>query len=110
MSQSSVPDTLRGPFPFFVAVGINEAPLAAGGEGTSTLTLRTPLRANFDVQNFAWFATVNVIAEPNVQYVAMISQASDAAHILVKVRNVGTAGGTNPYSLSVFGVELANLM
>lgn len=87
------------------------AALAAGGEFTATMNYVAPLPRIFSIGSMLPFVSVGAVAEANVIYVVEFDMNTTTQTALgVKVRNIGTAGGTQTIRLTGFVLDMGDLI
>jgi hypothetical protein len=99
-----------GPLPLYTARVNLAAALAAGAEVTVTANFVRPLPRAYDHATFLAFATVFVGAEANVQYVVQVNGATNSGTASMKVKNVGSAAGTQTWDATVLVVDINDLI
>lgn len=90
------------PLPVFTSKLTGQAALASAAEASVTTNPPGTI-GSFPTAGFV-AACVQVVAEANVQYVVQCSSIS-AAHLGFKVKNVGSANGSNAWTLHVIYID-----
>lgn len=110
-SQQRVPDSLHGPFPFYVAIGATHAGVAAGAEFLTQMNWQTAFDRPWDSTSMAVAPFLYTAAEANVIYVVEVDLNTTTQFVLgLKVRNVGTVAGTQTIRLGGIGFDTGDLM
>lgn len=94
--------------PMVLGVSSAQVALAAGGEAAPVLTLSRPITVTGTQLDWAFLTAVLVGTEANVMYVAQVNTqvAGTYTTLTLKVRNVGTVGGTQAWVAMLVGVPV----
>lgn len=91
------------PLPVWVGFNSGNAALAAAGEATVTVGPPAVIGSWPTNPGFT-YATIIAVGEANVQYVAQVTNVGTAS-ISVKVKNVGSAAGTQTWAVHVLCLD-----